>query len=505
MLQQRVAIPPRPAPPDDGAPRTLWGHSPRALHDAFWAWRGATAVRPGVPRPAGGRLFLLLPAGRLALLDLRPLARLLSWGGAAMVRLRLAGRVSPPTPLDEDDFVETLAATADGRFLGFRRTYTPRAAGGGRIVLTADARLADFWSGLGTTGTRGPWRRLSREVRRLGLSSVPASTTGQLFADGDPAQVDDFARALCAVWRRPDRAIGGVTRGRDGEWSPGGLPGIGRDCVGPSWIGRGRSPERGVGRVGPLVLWDDPREERRAAAASPAGREEPGHLAPPAPPVPPSAGGERAKRAFDVAFASAALLAALPLWPAVVVAIWLEDGGPFIFGHVRQGRGGRPFRCWKFRSMSHDADQIKRRLIAEGRNQADGAQFFMDDDPRITRVGRLLRRTNLDELPQFWNVLVGQMSVVGPRPSPEAENRYNPAWREARLSVRPGITGLWQVRRTRAAGTDFQEWVRFDTEYVATRSFFGDLRIVAETAAMIAGRPLRRVMSLRRVRASGRV
>src|SRR5207248_7868201 len=100
-----------------------------------------------------------------------------------------------------------------------------------------------------------------------------------------------------------------------------------------------------------------------------------------------------------------------------------------------------------------------------------GPQFYIEWDVRVTKVGRFLRQTRLDELPQFFNVLRGQMSVVGPRPSPFKENQFCPAWREARLSVRPGITGLWQVKRTRTVGLDFQEWIKYDIEYVENASF----------------------------------
>jgi lipopolysaccharide/colanic/teichoic acid biosynthesis glycosyltransferase len=107
-------------------------------------------------------------------------------------------------------------------------------------------------------------------------------------------------------------------------------------------------------------------------------------------------------------------------------------------------------------------------LVAELRKQnlCDGPQVFIKDDPRVTRVGKVFRKLQLDEFPQFWNVLFGDMSIVGPRPSPDNENQYCPAWREIRLSVRPGITGNWQVKRTRAEGKDFQEWIQYDIEYV---------------------------------------
>ncbi len=133
--------------------------------------------------------------------------------------------------------------------------------------------------------------------------------------------------------------------------------------------------------------------------------------------------------------------------------------------------------------MRKDAEKMKAQLKA--RNQADGPQFFIEDDPRLTRVGKVLRKYNLDELPQFFNVLAGHMSIVGPRPSPHNENQFCPAWREARLSVRPGITGLWQVKRTRRRGSDFQEWIKYDIEYVETRSWWLDLYIIYKTVSAI--------------------
>jgi lipopolysaccharide/colanic/teichoic acid biosynthesis glycosyltransferase len=189
------------------------------------------------------------------------------------------------------------------------------------------------------------------------------------------------------------------------------------------------------------------------------------------------------KRLFDVTFALLALLLTLPLYPFIMLAIWLEDGRPFFFSHERESVGGRKFGCVKFRSMRKDADLVKRQLAQT--NQADGPQFFIDQDPRITRVGRFLRRTYLDELPQFWNVLLGHMSVVGPRPSPFAENQYCPPWREARLSVRPGMTGLWQIKRTRRTGLDFQEWIKYDIEYVENMSWWVDLKIISETVRLV--------------------
>ena len=188
-------------------------------------------------------------------------------------------------------------------------------------------------------------------------------------------------------------------------------------------------------------------------------------------------------------FALLALILTSPIYPMVMLAIWFEDGSPFFFRHRRETLGGREFDCLKFRSMRHDAEEIKQALTRE--NQADGPQFFMEDDPRLTRVGRFIRKTYIDELPQFWNVLMGDMSIVGPRPSPFGENQYCPPWREARLSVKPGITGLWQVRRTRRQGLDFQEWIRYDIEYVENASWRLDIRIILETIALVVRGVLR--------------
>ena len=157
------------------------------------------------------------------------------------------------------------------------------------------------------------------------------------------------------------------------------------------------------------------------------------------------------KRATDATVAAAGLVLLAPLGLLIAALIKLESKGPIHFGHVREGMGGRPFRCWKYRTMIPGADQQQRKLARM--NQMDGPQFKVNKDPRRTRMGRFLSATNLDEIPQLWNVLVGEMSLVGPRPSPFRENQVCVPWREGRLSVRPGVTGLWQIcRHDRAQG-----------------------------------------------------
>jgi len=185
------------------------------------------------------------------------------------------------------------------------------------------------------------------------------------------------------------------------------------------------------------------------------------------------------KRIADIFAALLVLILFAPVLPIIALAIKLTSDGPVFFTDKRQGLHGREFRCLKFRTMFAGAARLQPTL--RFMNQADGPQFKMQDDPRVSAVGQFLRSTSIDEIPQFINVLLGQMSLVGPRPSPEAENSLCPTWRYARLSVRPGITGLWQISRTRLPHRDFQEWLYYDIEYVRKLSLGLDFRICCKT------------------------
>jgi lipopolysaccharide/colanic/teichoic acid biosynthesis glycosyltransferase len=185
------------------------------------------------------------------------------------------------------------------------------------------------------------------------------------------------------------------------------------------------------------------------------------------------------KRVLDAVAAAFGLVILAPLGLTIAALIKLESRGPVHFGHLREGKGGRPFRCWKYRTMVVGADVQQRRLARM--NQVDGPQFKIDHDPRRTRMGRFLSATNLDEIPQLWNVLVGEMSLVGPRPSPFRENQVCVPWREGRLSVRPGVTGLWQVCRHDRHKGDFHQWIYYDLLYVRNLSLWLDLKILALT------------------------
>jgi lipopolysaccharide/colanic/teichoic acid biosynthesis glycosyltransferase len=183
------------------------------------------------------------------------------------------------------------------------------------------------------------------------------------------------------------------------------------------------------------------------------------------------------KRLLDVSLAGFVLLATLPIWLAIIVAIRLDSPGPAIFVQERVGIRGRRFRFYKFRSMRDGADRMKAQL--KHLSEVDGPVFKLRSDPRVTRVGKFLRQTSLDELPQLINVLKGEMSLVGPRPPvPEEVAQYRPS-DMVRLAVKPGLTCWWQVRGR--SKIDFDTWMAFDREYVYGLNFWVDAQILVRT------------------------
>jgi lipopolysaccharide/colanic/teichoic acid biosynthesis glycosyltransferase len=180
-------------------------------------------------------------------------------------------------------------------------------------------------------------------------------------------------------------------------------------------------------------------------------------------------------------------LAAMPLVLAVMaacaVAIWMEDGRPVVFRQERTGKGGRRFRMYKFRTMVRNAEELKEKY--SHLNRLTWPDFKIDNDPRVTRVGRFLRKTSLDELPQLFNVLWGDMSLVGPRPTSFDLSTYQ-LWHTERLEVLPGITGLWQI--SGRSDVDFDERLRLDVEYIERQSFWLDVQILFQTVGVIFSR-----------------
>jgi len=183
------------------------------------------------------------------------------------------------------------------------------------------------------------------------------------------------------------------------------------------------------------------------------------------------------KRGIDVVVAAALLLLLSPIWIAIALAILLEDGRPVLHRQTRLGEGGAPFTCYKFRSMIRDAETRREEL--EAANEMAGPVFKIRDDPRITKVGRLLRTYSLDEAPQLWNVLRGDMSLVGPRPPLPREVSAYDAWHKKRLQGPMGLSGLWQVSGRNEL--DFEDMVLLDIYYLRNQSLFLDYRILVRT------------------------
>jgi len=187
------------------------------------------------------------------------------------------------------------------------------------------------------------------------------------------------------------------------------------------------------------------------------------------------------KRAFDIVASSAALVALAPLMISVAVAIKLTSKGPVLFRQVRVGRYGRTFHMLKFRSMVQNAEALKAKLLAK--NEQTGPVFKMERDPRITAIGRFIRKYSIDELPQFLNVLRGEMTIVGPRPPIPGEVAQYEAWQRRRLSVRPGITCVWQVSGRNRIG--FEQWMYLDMQYIDNWSLGQDFQLIFRTVPVV--------------------
>jgi len=190
------------------------------------------------------------------------------------------------------------------------------------------------------------------------------------------------------------------------------------------------------------------------------------------------------KRPFDVAASLLGLTLLSPVFLVIAILVKLDSPGPVFFRQIRVGKDGREFWFYKFRSMVQDAERLKKELMHL--NELEGPVFKISEDPRITRTGRFLRRTSLDELPQLINVLRGEMSLVGPRPPLPCEVENYEAWQREKLSVLPGITCLWQISGRNHIG--FTEWMRLDIEYIRRQSLGVDLKILIRTLPAVLSR-----------------
>ena len=187
------------------------------------------------------------------------------------------------------------------------------------------------------------------------------------------------------------------------------------------------------------------------------------------------------KRLFDVVASACGLIFLSPLFLLLIILIKSEDGGPAFYSQERIGKNEKPFKMWKFRSMVVDADKMLDKL--EDQNEIDGAMFKIKDDPRITKIGHVIRKYSLDELPQLWNVLIGDMSLVGPRPPLPSEVEEYTDYDKQRLTVMPGCTGLWQVTKRNEA--DFDEMVWLDIVYINHSGLWEDLKLIIKTVLVM--------------------
>ncbi len=190
------------------------------------------------------------------------------------------------------------------------------------------------------------------------------------------------------------------------------------------------------------------------------------------------------KRFIDIVAALLLIILFLPIIPVVGILIKLDSQGPVLFKQKRIGKNGKEFDFYKFRSMIDDAEAVIRTLRPLSKD--NGPIFKLKDDPRVTPVGRFLRRSSLDELPQLLNVLKGDMSIVGPRPNLPSEVSHYLSWQKRRLDVTPGITCFWQIAGRSHIG--FQEWMRLDLEYIRKRSMLTDLKIMIKTIPAVIAR-----------------
>ena len=189
------------------------------------------------------------------------------------------------------------------------------------------------------------------------------------------------------------------------------------------------------------------------------------------------------KRGIDVIVAGVGLILLSPIITIVACAIKLTSKGPIFFLQKRVGKNGELFNMYKFRSMVVNAEELKEKL--KHKNEMSGPMFKMKDDPRVTKVGKFIRKTSLDELPQLWNVLKGDMSLVGPRPSLPKEVEQFDSWMFKRLTVRPGLTCYWQVSGRN--NIDFEDWMKLDVKYVEERNFWIDIKLIFKTVGVLFG------------------
>lgn len=458
-----------PVPAHPPKPR-IWGMDAIRLHDLVWRQRGISIVR------CGGHAPIDTPVLRYLLVEPTDLVLFTPDDGDGHRRARTPWiELLRIDEFESTAYSERIECDTDDQFIAVRRRYRPGITRSAFVAMTNDVATARRWSHC--EDSHAAWMDL-RVTRGWRESAEPVSREGKIFRSDQRREANRFFVEIMNRIRPVKGGTETVTEGRPMvRVHPKAHVSRHASLIGPVWIGAGQVIVEGDVVVGPCVLEDVIDTEIADVEfqlLSTLDDHEPSHSSPER-----RGHGEGLNRLLNIILSLVALGLTLPLYPLVALLIWIEDGRPIFFRHTRQKRGGEEFECLKFRTMCKDAERLKATLCQV--NASDGPQFHMPDDPRLLRVGRWLRRFHLDELPQFINVLIGDMNIVGPRPSPDGENQCCPAWRETRLSVRPGITGLWQVCRTRKPNTDFQEWIRYDMQYVRHRSWRLDCWIIWKT------------------------
>ncbi|MDC0429239.1 sugar transferase [Phycisphaerales bacterium] len=450
----------------------IWGLSAPELHSAWWRGRGVQVVHreSEFPSSIGAEVYLLIPKDRLVVFDLEEVADELIWNLSDSTTFTLCER-------DSERYREEIRRTADGQVSGISRSYDVRESNHIPLELTTDHSRAMRWA----AGSDDERDSGAANAQRSDLN-FEEKLGGHAYNANERDEQKRFLIWLVASWVDLPRVLPDIVEIEAGIFALRGTS-LPEDAtiIAPMWLDSFIESSKDQVLVGPDLYFGEaapnPGVERTRVLEIrdiqlAGGRRRKRFLA------------RRTfygvvKRILDFVVAALAITLLLPVFLAVAVLIVIDDGFPLFFGHTRQARGGKNFKCWKFRTMRRDAESMVEELQAL--NQADGPQVFIENDPRVTRIGHYLRKFQIDELPQLWNVVCGKMSFVGPRPSPDGENQFCPAWRELRLSVRPGITGLWQVSRTRAPGEDFQEWIKYDIEYVRRASLAFDIKIFFRT------------------------
>ncbi len=458
--------------------KTIWGLDAKQIHAAWWSGFGVQVVHQGMgfDEEKGAEVYLLLSTDQLVQFDLSDVVEAIVWTSMDSVKFRIVAK-------GKTRYREELVRNDSGSVQGVKRSYGYSETEIASVEFTKSEDIAKHWA---ESKAIPHDEMMVKSSERGNLDHV---VFGHAFDFRRRGDCEDYIQWIIAIWPDPHRVIRGIEEVDPGIFAAEGTSTPAEGIrIATAWLGEVGMTDAPAVLVGPAFLWDDQEHlANRKAAVTRVIREIPLPEGRQAKRLLPRATLQGAiKRVFDFSVALVLLMVLAPIGILVAILIIIDNGTPLFFGHVRQARGGRDFKCWKFRTMRKNAESMVIQL--QDQNKADGPQVFIENDPRVTRVGRVLRKLQMDELPQLWNVLRGDMSLVGPRPSPDRENQFCPAWREIRLSVRPGITGLWQVRRTRAAGEDFLEWIKYDIEYVQRASFLLDIKILFKTFGVLIDR-----------------